>query len=624
MEVDKIRRSSVRRHRLSSADATCYKPTAKSSLNNETCSDEGEIEFEGWVEFITKNEKEDNDDDDTLCEEKIGKSYGKRRSTVHISSSPGVYTHGGKAKKGEKYVKGGETTIANANVVVKNEEKSDYAYTNTNYMNKEPVVTLNNGVVYANGNNATTYPLIINTQEKTNNAMNVLNPNYVDPSPPVVLKNQQIIPQLYIRQPPTVVVTNEPRPPLVINPPPANIVFKNKAPQPIYVNSTRPNIIIKNDPAVMQNPLDMDSTPIQLDLPMENASTTMTESIKYPCTVNMKNEPMGDNRSCFYKANVNATTSGVMPATNVIQLDNSLGGPISQQILPNVYMMNENGQLQGGFQTQQGPIYTVSPMGNLIQAQQSPSTTYNSYEPNVFQCVQPSYAQVMGAQSEQCSGGGILLNQPLQMAPQQHVQAMSGQQHVQAMSTQQHVQGMPTQHMQAASQPQVHLTGGMQNYQAYGSAQPALTYEKFCTQQVAQPAYGNAAPQYVHQSYMQTNPIMQEQMVPQVAPRRSSFVPNNNLAQGGQPVMRYSNNLGQPVNVNKFPLQHQASSASSEFLPSCGPVGCAASNNKPVQTPNVRRNSYVNPQAQGMMQPLPKKVQIVARPMHDQNFRGYN
>ncbi|GAB68033.1 Pv-fam-g protein [Plasmodium cynomolgi strain B] len=531
MEVEKIRRSSVRRHKLSSADDTYYKPTVNSSINNETCSDEGEIEFEGWVEFITKNEKEDNDDDDTLCEEKLSKSHGKRRSTMHISSSPGVYTHTGKTKKGEKYVKGDETTIANANVVVKNEEKSDYAYTNTNYMNKEPVVTLNSGVVYANGSNATTYPLIINTQEKTNNAMNVLNPNYVDPSPPVVLKNQQIIPQLYIRQPPTVIVTNEPRPPLVINPPPANIVFKNKAPQPIYVNSTRPNIIIKNDPAVIQNPVDMDSTPIQLDVPMENASATITESIKYPCTVNLKNEPIGDNRSCFFKTVVNATSAGLMPTNNVIQLDNSLVRPITQQVLPNVYMMNENGQLQGGIQTQQSPIYAVSPMGNIMQAQQSqPSPTYNSHEQNVFQCVQPSYTQVMGAQPEQWGGGGILLNQPLQMAPQQHVQAMSAQ------------------HMQASHQPQVHLTGGVQNYQSYSSAQPAMTYEKICAQQVAQPAYGNAAPQYVQQSYMQTNPMVQEQTAPQFAPRRSSFVPNNNLAQGAHPVIRYSQNLGQPVN----------------------------------------------------------------------------
>ncbi|ANQ09642.1 Uncharacterized protein PCOAH_00045640 [Plasmodium coatneyi] len=607
MEVEKTRRSSVRRHRLSSADDTYYKPTARISINSETCSDEGEIEFEGWVEFITKNEKENNDDEDTVCEEKLNKSYGKRGSTVHISSSPGVYTHSGKTKKGEKYIKGGETTIANANVVINNEEKSDYAYTSTNYMNKEPVVTLNSGVVYASGTNATTYPLIINTQERTNNAMNVLNPNYVDPSPPVVLKNQQIIPQLYIRQPPTVVVTNESRPPLVINPPPANIVLKNKAPQPIYVNSARPNIIIKNDPAVIQNPLNMDSTPIQLDVPLENASTIMTESIKYPCTVNLKNESIGDNQSCFFKTSVNATSAGLMPTSNVIQLDNSPVGPISQQILPNVYIMNENGQLQGGFQTQQGPIYAVNPMGNMIQAQQSTSSpTYNSYEPNVFQCVQPSYAQVMGAQLEQCGGGGILLNQPLQMAQQQQVQAMS------------------TQHMQVSPQPQVHLTGGVQNYQAHSSAQPAMTYEKIYAQQVAQPAYGNAAPQYVHQNYVQTKPMMQEQVVPHVAPRRSSFVPNNNFPQGGHPVIRYSNNLGQPGNVNKFPLQHQASSASSEFLPSCGPIGCGASNNKPVQSPNVRSSSYVNPHAHGMMHPLPKKVQIVARPMHDQNFRGHN
>ncbi|EUD69367.1 hypothetical protein C922_00230 [Plasmodium inui San Antonio 1] len=611
MEVEKIRRSSLRRHKVSSGDDTYYKPRAKGSINNDTCSDEDEIEFEGWVEFITKNEKEDNnDDDDTLCDEKLRKSYGNRASTIHISSSPSAYTHTGKKKKGEKYVQGGETTIANANVIVKNEKKSDYAYTNTNCMNKEPVVTLNNGVVYTNGNNATTYPLIINAQEKTNNAMNVLNPNYVDPSPPVVLKNQQIIPQLYIRQPPTVVVTNEPRPPLVINPPPANIIFKNKPPQPIYVNSTRPNIIIKNDPAVIQNPIDMDSTPIQLGAPMENASTTITESIKYPGTVNLKNEPIGDNRSCFVRTSVNATSAGLMPTSNVIQLDNSLVGPISQQIIPNVYMMNENGQLQGGFQTQQGPIYAMSPMGNIVQAQQSspPSPTYNSYEPNVFQCVQPSYVQVMGAQPDQCGGGGILLNQPLQMAPQQHVQAISAQ------------------HMQASSpQPQVHLTGGVQNYQAYSSAQPAMTYEKICAQQVAEPRYGNAAPpQYVHQSYMQTNPIMQEQMVPQVAPRRSSFVRNNNLVQGGQPVIRYNNNLGQPVNVNNFPLQHQTSSASSEFLPSCGPVGCGVSSNKPVQAPNMRRNSYVNPQSHGMMPPLPKKVHIVTRPMHGQNFRGHN
>lgn len=606
MEVEKIRRSSVRRHRLSSADDTYYKPTAKSSISNETCSDEGEIEFEGWVEFITKNEKEDNGDDDTVCEEKVSKSNGKRRSTVHISSSPGVYAHTGKTEKREKYVKGGETTIANANVVVQNGEKSDYEYINTNYINKEPVMTLNNGVLYANGNNATTYPLIINAQERTNNAMNVLNPNYVDPSPPVVLKNQQIIPQLYIRQPPTVVVTNEPRPPLVINPPPANIVFKNKAPQPIYVNSTRPNIIIKNDPAVIQNPIDMDSTPIQLDVPMENSSTIMTESIKYPCTINLQNEPIGNNQSCFFKTSVNATPAGLMPTSNVIQLDNSPVGPIPQQFLPNVYMMNENGQIQGGFQAQQSPIYAINSMGNIIQPQQSPpSPTYNSYEPNVFQCVQPSYAQVMGAQPEQCGGGGILLNQPLQMAQQQQVQTVSAQ------------------HMQASPQPQVHLTGGVQNYQAHSSAQPAMTYEKIYAQQVSQPTYGNAAPQYVQQNYMQTKPMMQEQVVPQVIPRRSSFVPNNSFAQGGQPVIRYTNNLGQPVNANKFPLQHQTSSASSEFLPSCGSVGCGASNSKPVQSRNVKSNSYINPQAHRMMQPLPKKVHIMSRPMHDQNFLGH-
>ncbi|KJP86896.1 hypothetical protein AK88_03405 [Plasmodium fragile] len=607
MEVDKIRRSSIRRHKLSSADDTYDKPTANSSINNETCSDEGEIEFEGWVEFITKSEKEDNDNDDTLCEEKISKSCGKRGSTIHISSSPGVYTHTSKTKKGEKYVNSGQTTVANTNVVVNNEETSGYAYTNANYMNRGPVATLNGGVFYANGSNPTTYPLIINTQKTTDNTMNVLNPNYVDPSPPVVLKNQQIIPQLYIRQPPTVVVTNEPRPPLVINPPPANIVFKNKAPQPIYVNSTRPNIIIKNDPAVVQNPIDMDSMPIQLDVPLENTSTTITESIKYPCTVNLKNEPIRDNGSCFFNTSVNTTSTGLVPTGNMIQIDNSPVGPITQQIVPNVYMMNEHGQLQGGVQTQQGAIYTVTPGGTIIQTQQSPpSPIYSMYEPNVYQCVQPSYAQVIGAQPEQCSAGGTLLNHPVQMAPGQHVHAMSAQ------------------NMQASTQPQVHLTGGVQYYQGYSNAQPAMTYEKVCSQQVAQPAYGNATPQYVHQSYMQTNPMMQEQMVSQTATRRSSFVPNNNLAQGGHRVIRYSHNVGQPVNVNKIPLQHQTSSASSEFLPSCGSVGCGASNTKPMQARNVRSHSYAHPQVHGTMQALPKKVQIMARPMHDQNLRGHN
>ncbi|GAW82533.1 hypothetical protein, conserved [Plasmodium gonderi] len=624
MEVEKIRRDSVRRHRLSSADATYYKPTMKGSINDETCSDEGEIEFEGWVEFITKNDKDDNDDndDDTLCEEKINKSNGKRKSSLYISSTPGIYTSTSKMKKGEKSGKIEENTKANKNISFKNEGKSDYTYTPTNYLHKEPVMALNNGMVYANGNNVTTHPLIMNTQEKTDNTMNILQPNYVDPPTPVVLKNQQVLPQLYIRQPPTVIVTNESRPPLVINPPPANIVFKNKAPQPIYVNSARPNIIIKNDPPVIQNPVDMDSTPIHLDVPMENTSTTMTESIKYPYFVNLKNESIIDNKSCFFKGNINNTSTGLIQPSNIIQLDNSLG-TISHQMIPNVYMMNENGQCQGGggYQTQT-PIYAINPMGNTIQTQAPvPISTINSYESNIFQYTHPSYAQAISAQPEQCTiGGGILLNQPVQMVPQQAPQQVPQQVPHQVPHL------VPHQVHTTTTPQQVHLTGTPHNYQAYSSTHPNVTYGKMSAQQVGQHACGTAAPQYFQQNYVSTNPIIQEQMLPNVTQRRSTYIPNNNISQGVPTVMKYNNNyFPQHVNTNKIPLKHQPASASSEFLPTCGPVGCASTNQKSVHTTNMRRNSYVNPQTHStMQQPLPKKVQIMARPMYDQNFRGYN
>ncbi|SBT42727.1 Pv-fam-g protein [Plasmodium ovale wallikeri] len=725
MDMTKCR-SSIRKHKISNAEPTYEKPTVRGSMLNETCSDEGEIEFEGWVEFVTKNDNDSDNDNDNRngnkneykngnkneykngnkneykneykneCKNEYNNGYNNECNNDYNDNCEGdAYGEKGKKRNTKRYstfnipwtteentylnnikrVDRNSRRESSKNNVIRNEQNPEYLYTSSNYQYEQPIMMTTNGgeMVYASENRI--YPVITNTQERENNAMNVLSPNYVDPIPPVVLKNQQILPQLYIRQPPTVIVTNEPRPPLVINPPPANIVFKNKAPQPIYVNSTRPNIIIKNDPAIIQNPVDMDTTPIQLDMPSPSCTSPIKESIKYSTPVTFKKESVVDNRNCFFKTNINTLQSST-PSAHVIQVDNNISD-ISQQTIPNVYMINDsNHQLAHLYQTHI-PLSTINPINNVIHAQQPLNQGINYIVPDLHQTGHPTYALAL---SQPDTSGGHTMHQqmaypatqPVQQAayqmmtspsvqavpsqsvqamPSQSVQAVSSQsvqampsqsvqampsqsvqampsQSVQAMPSQsvqampsQSVQAMPSQSVQAMPSPSVQMIPPTQQYEVYGSMNNQLPYENGYTTQTAQPIFANGnSPSYIYPNSMPRNTMMHAQTAHNTLPRTRTILPNNNMIESSPNLMRYHNPLPHNIGVNKSIMQQPA--ASSEHIPSCGLVGCA-SPNKGTHTHALRRNTYSNTYA-NMMQPLPKKVQIVARPVYNESTRSYN
>lgn len=72
-------------------------------------------------------------------------------------------------------------------------------------------------------------------------------PIFLEPLPPVYVKNQLLPPPVMMQMPTTVVVQNESQPPMVLNQPPSNIVVKNNAPTPVFVKQTNPNVVVKNE-----------------------------------------------------------------------------------------------------------------------------------------------------------------------------------------------------------------------------------------------------------------------------------------------------------------------------------------------------------------------------------------
>ncbi|CRG94749.1 conserved Plasmodium protein, unknown function [Plasmodium gallinaceum] len=568
------RRSSSKKYRFSSGDSTYCKPIIKNSSHNDDSS-EGEIEFEGWIEFVTKKDKNENN----TSTEKNKKSNKNRNSSRKLSDSANENIL---KNMDEKYRSSSKRT-SDKNSINKNEVNSEKSYSSTNYIYKQPENITNNNMFHLidNGQPA----LFINTQENRENTMNTLNPIYVDPMSPIVLKNQQLFPQLYVRQPPTVIVTNEQRPPLVINPPPANVIFKNQSPQPIYVNNARPNIIIKNDPPILQHPINMDTIPIQVDNASENFSVKK-DFLKYPSSMNIKGESLNDNKNCYLKGNIN-TSNPTIP-TNFIQLDNSIG-EISHQTIPNIYVMNDT-QCANYYQTQNS---NVSPNNNIIHVQQNPA--FNEYETNVVQNIPSPYPQVI-SQPEQ---NGNLLNQQstgnpvMQIIPSPTVQTM----------TPTGVQVMPqTQHFESIS-----------NFQT------PVTYENNYTQQVAHTTFASGTPQVIHQNPIPATTIVQEQITNNPSSQFRTIIPTNTIANPTN-VMKFQSSIPQQMNVNKTMIQPSCSP--SQVLSSCSPISCMPTN-KFIQMPTLKRNTYVNPNVNPMYH-SPKKVQIIARPMNDGNARGYN
>ncbi|ETW54216.1 hypothetical protein PFUGPA_04086 [Plasmodium falciparum Palo Alto/Uganda] len=609
--MDKCRNSS-RKYKLSAGDSTFGKPTVRGSVTNDNLSDDGEIEFEGWVEFVTKN----GNDDTNLSQEKK-KRHGRNRnhtvSLCNIAKDDIVFN---KSRKRDKQ--------SRRDSKKGNEMNTDYMYSNNNnnniyanYVFKQPNEISNGSILYTlrnnnnnnnyNNNNNVVTPLYINNQTKTNdNLINILSPNYVDPAPPIVLKNQQVLPQLYIRQPPTVIVTNEPRPPLVINPPPANIIFKNKSPQPIYVNSTRPNIIIKNDPPVVQNPINMDTTPVQLDMPTENI-TINKETINYPYVMNIKKDSFLDNRNVYLKGSVSSTNASVSP-TNVIYVEsnnnnNNNMNDINQQNIPNFYMMNNN---QTPHLHQTTNAYATIPPINNHQIQTQPT--------NTVQYIQPNYEQVI----TQVDQNGNLFNQQLvgstvmqNMTPQ-GVNTLNYPATINTVCVPQTISNTNNTTSQ-----QVQYIPQTQAYAPYNNVQNTTIYERNYVPQIAQNTMTNNV---VQQYVPSTTTMVQENVQNTPSSQYRILVPNNDNIQSPNIIRHYNNISNTKNNVNKAIVQPTYNS--SEILPSCSPSGCA-SRNKVTHVQNVRRNSYINPHSHSMHE-CPKKVQIIARPMHDQNLRTYS
>ncbi|SOV19518.1 conserved Plasmodium protein, unknown function [Plasmodium gaboni] len=606
-------RSSSRKYKLSAGDSTFGKPTVRGSVTNDNLSDEGEIEFEGWVEFVTKNSNEDTN----ISQEKKKRHSRNRNHTVSLSNIVKDDIVFNKSRKRDKQLKrdSKKSNEINADYMYRNNNNNIYA----NYVYKQPNEISNSNIIYTlrnnHQNNNMVTPLYINTQTKTNdNLINILSPNYVDPAPPIVLKNQQVLPQLYIRQPPTVIVTNEPRPPLVINPPPANIIFKNKSPQPIYVNSTRPNIIIKNDPPTVQNPINMDTTPVQLDMPTENI-TMNKETIQYPYVMNIKKDSVLDNRNVYLKGSVSSTNASVSP-TNVIYLDsnnnNNNMNDINQQNVPNFYMLNNN---QSAHLQQTPNTYaTIAPINNH-QIQTQPT--------NTVQYIQPNYEQVItqvdqngNVYNQQLVGSTVMQNMTPQGVSTLNFPATVNTLNVPTTMNNVCIPQTVCSTNNTPSQ-QVQYIPQTQAYEPYNNTQNTTIYERNYVPQMTQ----NTLPNNVVQQYIPTTTRMVQESVQNTpSSQYRIIVPNNDNTQSPNIIRNYNNISNTKNNVNKAIMQPTYNS--SEILPSCSPSGCASAN-KVTHVQNFRRNSYINPHSHSMHE-TPKKVQIIARPMHDPNLRTYS
>ncbi|CDU19848.1 conserved protein, unknown function [Plasmodium yoelii] len=382
------KKHSSRRHKLSKNDLTFEKPILKESTTKDSCSDDEEIEFEGWVEFITKDDRCTDENDEYEREPKIiqEKRNSKIKSFIPTQKEENDFI---KNKNEKVYISSRRNS--NKSNISMNDQYPRYSYISPNYFYEQPqsIVPLCNQTSYTNENKII-YPVYLsNTQECPKDGMNIIKPNYIDPPPPIVLKNTQVLPQLYIRQPPTVIVTNESRPPLVINPPPANVILKNKAPQPIYVNSTRPNIIIKNDTPSTQNPINMDTTPIQLDVMPENRENTINSSINYSAAANIKTD-------------VNILPNSI--PTNVLHLENNTNDYMASQNMPSIYMLNNN-NIRPQVLYQNGlPISTINainpdfPINNVIYKKgifDFENTVFNPVELANSATIQPNYSQLL-------------------------------------------------------------------------------------------------------------------------------------------------------------------------------------------------------------------------------------
>ncbi|CAD2100511.1 conserved Plasmodium protein, unknown function [Plasmodium vinckei lentum] len=652
--VKTMKKHSGRKHKFSKNDLTFEKPTIKELTTKDSCSDDEEIEFEGWVEFITKDDKCTDENDEYEREPKT--TQEKRNSNI-------------KSRRD-----------SNKNNSSMNDQYPRYSYTSPSYFYEQPrnIMPLCNQANYTNENKII-YPVYLNnTQEYPKGGMNVIKPNYIDPPAPIVLKNTQVLPQLYIRQPPTVIVTNESRPPLVINPPPANVILKNKAPQPIYVNSTRPNIIIKNDPPSTQNPINMDATPIQLDATPENRENAINSSIKYPSVANIQTD-------------VNILPNSI-PA-NVLHLENNTNGYMAPQNIPNIYMLNNNTAKPQVLYQNGLPVSTVNainsdfPINNVIYEKgifDFKNTLFNPVGLANSATIQPNYSQPLpqvfqtSTQFSQpipqyCQASPQIsqptlqyyqvasqTSQPIpqsyQATPQFSQPVLQSYQNIpqisqpllqpcqnnnllnqvtipnsllQAVPNQQVHQSIPQSGVvhnvsqpHGLVQPQVYsVPQAMQytnpNYQMHNSVnlQP-IGYEK----EMQQYNYLNTSPQVITQNYMPSRTDMRLQMRNSVIPRNGSIVPNN-IVQSEAHMGNYGSHSMNRNSANIPVMQNSYNSL--ENVATCGAIGCGTKQKTSPVTPLRRRSTYINLK-QDFIHPPSKSVQIVSQPAINRNSRAYS
>ncbi|SCM07649.1 conserved Plasmodium protein, unknown function [Plasmodium chabaudi chabaudi] len=683
MDIDTpIKKQSGRKYKFSKNDLTLEKPIIKELTTKDSCSDDEEIEFEGWVEFITKDDKCTDDNDDY---ERAPKTTQEKRNS-NIKSR----------------------RDSNKNIAPMNEQYSRYSYMSPNYFYEQPqnIIPLCNQTNYTNDNKII-YPVYLsNTQECQKGGMNIIKPNYIDPPAPIVLKNTQVLPQLYIRQPPTVIVTNESRPPLVINPPPANVILKNKAPQPIYVNSTRPNVIIKNDPPSTQNPINMDATPIQLDATAENRENAINSSIKYPSVANIKTD-------------VNILPNSI--PTNVLHLENNTNGYMAPQNIPNIYMLNNNTAKPQVFYQNGLPVSTVNainpdfPINNVIYEKgifDLKNTVFNPVELANSAMIQPNYSQPLAQVFQTSTQFPQLIPQYCQASPQISQPALQSYQaapqtsqpllqsyQVSSQTSQPALQSyqaapqtsqpllqsyqaapqtsqpvlqyyqntpqisqpplqscqnnnllnqvtIPNSLLQAVPNQQVHQSfpqsGVVQNVsQPYGSVQPQLysvpqgmqytnqNYQMHNSvnlqpmgyeREMQQYNYLNTTPQVINQNYMPSHNDVRLQMGNSVIPRNGSIVPNN-IVQSEAHMGKYGIH---PMNRNNANIPVMQNSYNSlENVATCGTIGCGGKQKTSPVTPLRRRSTYVNLK-QDFIHPPSKSVQIVSQPVINRNTRAYS
>ncbi|KEG04617.1 conserved Plasmodium protein, unknown function [Plasmodium vinckei vinckei] len=662
MDIDKtMKRHSGKKYKFSKNDLTLEKPILKELTTKDSCSDDEEIEFEGWVEFITKDDKCTDENDDYEKEPKI--TQEKRNSNI-------------KSRRD-----------SNKNNSSMNDQYPRYSYTSPSYFYEQPqnIIPLCNQTNYTNENKIV-YPMYLsNTQEYPKGGMNVIKPNYIDPPSPIVLKNTQVLPQLYIRQPPTVIVTNESRPPLVINPPPANVILKNKAPQPIYVNSTRPNIIIKNDPPSTQNPINMDTTPIQLDAMPDNRENAINSSIKYPSIANIQTD-------------VNILPNSI--PTNVLHLENNTNGYMAPQNIPNIYMLNNNSAKPQVLYQNGLPVSTVnainpdSPINNVIYEKgifDFKNTVFNPVGLANSATIQPNYSQLLpqvfqtSTQFPQpipqyCQASPQIsqptlqyyqvasqTSQPIlqscQATPQFSQPVLQSYQNIPQISSPllQPCQNnnllnqvtIPNSLLQVVPNQQVHqsIPQGVQSFpqsgvvhnvsQPHGLVQPQqysvpqamqyanpnyqmhnsvnlqpIGYEK----EIQQYNYLNTSPQVINQNYMPSYTDMGLQMRNSVIPRNGSIVPNN-IVQSEAHMGKYGSH---PMNRNSANIPVMQNSYNSlENVATCGAIGCGTKQKTSPVTPLRRRSTYINLK-QNFVRPPSKSVQIVSQPAINRNSRVYS